>query len=142
MTNALRHEVTVACDQTAAFELFTTGMGTWWDPDHSSDATTFSGIDLEPRVGGVVSMRYGARSEEFGRVLLWQPPEAYSQSFWLAMSPEHPSRIDASFDGVDSVCTVRLRHGGWTEVNSDARDHYRDWPHLLGRFATAAARLS
>ncbi len=137
----LQHQVTVACDQESAFNLFTAGMGTWWDPVHTEDAATFTGIDLEPHVDGAVTMRHGADSYTFGRVLVWEPPSDYGQSFWLAMDPAHPSRIDAAFDGHDGVCTVRFAHGGWTAENEAAGARYSDWPHLLGRFAEAAARL-
>ena len=138
----LQHEVTVACDQDAAFHLFTTGMGTWWDPAYTPDAASFTGIDVEPRVGGVVTMRHGDETYVFGRVLVWRPTTDYGQSFWLAMDPEHPSRIDAAFQGVDGVCTVRFAHGGWTDDNLEASREYSSWPHLLGLFAQAAARLS
>lgn len=137
----IRHEVTVACDQRSAFTLFTSGMGSWWDPAYSPDAASYDGIEVDGRVGGAVAMRHGSSTYRFGEVTAWQPTTRYGQTFWLAMSPEHPSALDVVFAAADGVCTIHFQHTGWTEANASFRDKYGDWSHLLGRFAQAAARL-
>lgn len=139
--DALRHVVTVACDQQAAFDLFTTGMGSWWDPAYTPDPASFTGLDVEPEVGGVVALRTGDTAHPIGRVLVWDPPRRYAQTFWLGLDPEHPTRLDVRFDAVDDVCTVVFEHGGWTPHNRTSRTRFSDWSVLLGRFAEAAARL-
>lgn len=137
----ISHTVTVACDQQRAFELFTTGMGSWWDPAYTPSPGTFTGIDLDARVDGAVALRHGEESYAFGEVLAWDPPRRYSQSFWLAMDAAHPSVLEVTFVAADNVCTVTLVHGGWTADNAASRSKYGDWPHLLGCYAQASARL-
>jgi hypothetical protein len=135
----LHHEVTVACDRAAAYRLFTTGLGSWWDPAHTPDAATFTGAGVEPRVGGAVALLHGEQRSVFGEVLVWDRPAHYAQTFWLGMDPAHPTRLDVRFEEEDGVCTVVFEHGGWTEQNLAHRARSGDWSHLLGRFARAAA---
>lgn len=138
----LRHDLTIACDAARAFDLYTVGMGTWWLAAYTPDPETFSGIDGDPAVDGGIALRQGAERVLFGRVLVWEPARHFAQSFWLAMSREHPTRLDVWFTAVGAVCTVALEHGGWTSDNASARAEYSDWPLLLGSYAEAAARYN
>lgn len=135
----IHHNVTIACSPQRAFEVFTTGMGTWWDPAYTPDPATYIGIDLDPRVGGAVALRHGDATYPFGEVTQWRPGEHYQQTFWLAMDRAHPSTVDVRFTPDGGVCLVTFEHGGWDAANVAARDKYGDWPVLLGRFAEAAA---
>lgn len=135
----IRHLLTVASSAAAAFEVFTTGMGGWWDAAYSPDPAAFTGIEVEPQVGGAVAMVLGETHLPFGAVTAWEPALRYAQTFWLAMDASHPSTIEVLFEDADSVCEVTFEHGGWTAENLDSRSRYGDWPHLLGRFATACA---
>ncbi|CAN5425596.1 hypothetical protein BH11ACT8_BH11ACT8_01620 [soil metagenome] len=139
----LHHELTIACDPQRAFTLFTLGMGTWWDPAYSPDPEAFTGIEVEPFVGGALTMLLGDARYVFGRVRTWEPGVRFTQSFCLAMSPESPSEIDVHFaEDEGGVCLVSFHHGGWSPANRAFRTKYRDWPYLLGQYAEAAARLS
>jgi hypothetical protein len=138
---AIRHEVTVAGPPTVAFEVFTLGMGGWWDPAYTPDPAAFDGIALTPEVGSPVTMVLGEDSFVFGAVTVWEPASRYAQTFWLAMDPAHPSTLDVTFSDVDGApggeCVVALEHGGWTPENEEFRDTYGDWSVLLERFARA-----
>jgi hypothetical protein len=46
----------------SAFELFTTGMGTWWDPAHTPDPGSLTGMAVESDVGGTVALERGDAS--------------------------------------------------------------------------------
>jgi hypothetical protein len=139
----IRHEITVPGPPPVAFEVFTLGMGGWWDPAYSPDPAAFEGIALTPEVGSPVTMVLGADSVVFGAVTVWEPASRYAQTFWLAMDPAHPSTLDVAFRDVDGgpggECHVVLEHGGWSAENEHVRDKYGDWPLLLDRYAQAMA---
>ena len=139
----IRHELTVAGPPPLAFEVFTLGMGRWWDPAYTPDPDAFDGIVLTPEVGSPVTMVLGEDSVIFGSVTVWEPASRYAQSFWLAMDPAHPSTLDVTFSDVDGepggASRVVLEHGGWSAENEGQRERYGDWPALLERFANAVA---
>ena len=53
----IRRDLTVPCDPHEAFEVFTSGMGTWWDPVYTPDADSFTTIEVEP--DGLVTLVHG-----------------------------------------------------------------------------------
>ncbi len=134
----IRHVVTVACGPERAFEVFTADMGAWWDPLYSPDPASYTGIRVEPLVGGLVSLVHGDASYPFGEVTAWQPGERFTQTWTLAMDPSHPSSLDVRFEPAADGCRVVVEHGGWNAGNAGYRDKFRDWPRLLGRYAEAA----
>ena len=139
----IRHDVTVAGPPALAFEVFTLGMGGWWDPAYTPDPAAFDGIAIAPEVGSPVTMVMGEDTVVFGSVTVWEPASRYAQTFWLAMDPAHPSTLDVTFRDVDGApggeCRVVLEHGGWSTENEQERDRYGDWPVLLERFARAVS---
>lgn len=134
------HRVDVAASPRDAFALFTTGMGEWWDPDYTPDATTFTGVDLQPFVGGELAMVHGGERHVVGRVLRWDEGHEVALELWLGMPAEAPSELTVTFVEEGEVCLVELVHGGWTAENLEHRRKFTDWPLLLGRFARACAR--
>jgi hypothetical protein len=136
----IRHTLTVDASPQVAFEVFTLGMGSWWDAGYSPDADSFDGIAIAPEVGSPVSMVHGDSTHVWGNVTVWEPPDRYAQTFWLAMDAAHPSTIEATFTAVGSGTRVDFEHGGWTDENVAIRDRYGDWDHLLGRYAAAVAQ--
>ena len=137
----IRHSITVAATPETAFEVFTLGMGGWWDAAYTPDPDSFDGIALAPEVAAPVAMVHGTTSYPFGNVTVWEPGVRYAQTFWLAMDPAHPSTIEATFAAEGDGCRVDFEHGGWNEENSEGRDKYGDWPHLLSRYADSVAGL-
>lgn len=134
------HRVDVAASPRDAFALFTSGMGTWWDPEYSPDPSTFTGIELQPLTGGELTMVHGQERYVVGRVLRWRENHEVSLELWLGMSADAPSELTVSFVEEGGVCLVELVHGGWTGANLEHRRRFTDWPVLLGRFARACAR--
>jgi hypothetical protein len=132
-----RHTLDLACDPERAFDVFTFGMGDWWDPAYTPDAATFSGIVVEPYVGGTVATQHGEEQFPFGEVTAWEPGVRFAQTFTLAMDRSHPSELEVRFEAVGDGCRVMLEHGGWTHDNADYREKYGDWPHLLAGFESA-----
>jgi hypothetical protein len=134
------HQLDLSCSSARAFEVFTGEMGSWWDPRYSPDPDAYSGMLLEPRVGGTVALRVGERTYPWGSVTAWEPGIRYAQTCRLAMDPAHPSTLDVHVALARGAgCQVRFEHGGWTEANLGQREKFGDWPRILDRYAAATA---
>ena len=65
-----------------AFEVFTSGMGRWWNPSHSINKSPLKAVVMEPHVGG----RWYEVGEERFRVRMGPGPP-------LAAARPAPSRL-------------------------------------------------
>lgn len=140
LAGPIRHALHLRCAPSHAFSVFTGRVGEWWDPHYSSGASSLTGIEIEPRVGGRALMLHRDRPPYvWGTVTVWDPPRTYEQTFTLALDPDYPSTIRADFlpEG-DDGCRVEFAHGGWTAGNLTMRGHFGDWPHLLSGFVRLA----
>ena len=124
-----------------AFEVFTLGMGSWWDPAYTPDASSFDGIAIGQELGAHVSMVHGDSTYTWGHVTAWEPGAHYGQTFWLAMDPAYPSTIDVRFTTEGPGTRVDFEHGGWNDDNAAFREKYGDWGHLLGRYRNAVSQV-
>ncbi len=121
-----------------AFAAFTGGLGSWWDPRLTPDATTYRGAEVEGRVGGAVRLLHGADAYEIARVTAWEPGARFGLDFWLALDPAHPTTVTVDFTPQEAGTLVTLAHGGWTPANGVHRAKFTEWPLLLARFAAHA----
>jgi hypothetical protein len=132
------HEVVVGCDPATAFEIWTTRGGAWWPGGYTADERTFSGLTIEPHVGGRVVERHDdGRTFVWGEVTVWEPGAHLAHTFSLAHSGD-PSAVDVRFTAADGGTLVRLEHGGWHEGNVMDRPKFGDWPVILASFAALA----
>ena len=134
----------VPCSPAQAYEVFTARLNDWWPHDAYSPGPLV-GVRLEPRVGAPVTMDLAdGEAYVFGEVLVWAPPQHYAQSFTLAQDPDHPSRLDVTFEAAPhgGGTRVRFAHGGWTPQNVEGRARFTEWDILLGRYAALAATLA
>ena len=138
----IRSSLVVDASPEVAFEVFTLGMGSWWDAGYTPDPDSFDGIAIGPEVGAPAAMVHGDSTYPWGNVTVWEPPARYAQTFWLAMDAAHPSTIEARFVAEGSRTRVDFEHGGWTDDNVGFREKYRDWDHLLRQYADAVADTS
>ena len=95
----IRSSFVVDASPALAFEVFTLGMGSWWDRGLHPDPDSFDGIAIGPEVGAPVSMVHGDSSHPWGNVTVWEPGARYAQTFWLAMDPAHPSTLERHVHG-------------------------------------------
>jgi uncharacterized protein YndB with AHSA1/START domain len=132
-----------------AFEVFTVGIGTWWDPDHHILEAPLAEMVFEPRVGGHIIDRGTDGSEcRWARVLAYEPPDRVCFSWDIGLSwtvetdPNRTSEVEVTFRAVGAdrthvVLTHRGldRHGDGWEAMRDAVG--RGWS--LSHFAETAA---
>jgi hypothetical protein len=135
----IRQSFVVDATPELAFEVFTLGMGSWWDPTYTPDRDSFEGIAIGAEVGAPIAMVHGDSTYPWGNVTVWEPGVRYAQTFWLAMDPAHPSTLEVTFAAEGPGTRVEFEHGGWSDENASYRDKYGDWAHLLDRYRAAVA---
>lgn len=148
----VRTSLEVAAPPERAFEVFTAGMTSWWNPDHHVLPGTLTRMGVEPHVGGALweEMDTG-ESCVWGRVLVWDPPRTFAFSWlvgpdWGVPAPDAPgSRVTVTFTPTDGGTLVDLVHSeldahgeGWENVRRGVGAD-GGWPDGLRRLAAAVA---
>ena len=68
--------VTVEVDQQRAFDVFTAGIGSWWNRDHHLGDQPMKDIIVEPSVGGrCYTTQENGKEYDWATVLVWEPPD-------------------------------------------------------------------
>jgi hypothetical protein len=136
----ITHDLRVARSAADAFTAYTDGIGAWWPPDLTADASTLETVIIEPADDGRVFERHrDGRECDWGRVTEWQPAERMAYTSTLAQPGEHASLITVTFTDIDDGCAVHVEHGGWNDLNGVYRDKFSAlWPEILAAFASYA----
>jgi uncharacterized protein YndB with AHSA1/START domain len=145
----VRKQVTVQASQQTAFDVFTAGMGRWWNPSHHLTEKPFSDIVIEPRPGGRWFERDADGAEcVWGTVLSFDPPERVVLGWQLDSSWEYDAtvltEVEVRFVAEGPGTTrVELEHRNLERMGEraaevrDALDATGGWAGLLDLFAAA-----
>lgn len=134
--------VAVALRAERAFALFTERASEWWPfATHSIHGEQAVEAVFEPREGGRVYERTaGGTEEEWGRVLVWEPPRRFVLR-WL-VDPRCAGEVVVSFTPEGDRTRVELEHRGWEGYGDDAEavmaGYASGWEHVLSRYAGAS----
>lgn len=146
--------VRVEATRQRAFDVFTSGFGTWWPmaTHHIGEKDAVDAI-IEPRVGGRWFERAADGTEcDWGSVLQWEPPARLvlawhlDPDFRYDADPALATEVEVRFvaEG-ESATRVELEHRGFS-VHGDRGDGMRTavssdggWKGLLRTFAETAA---
>ena len=149
-TSLVRTTIDVSVPPDRAFEVFTTGIDSWWTRAHHVQTGELKEMGVDPFVGGRMWEENDAGEVcTWGRVLTWSPPLVFAFSWligpdWAAPGPDAPgSRVTVTFTPTATGTSVTLIHDqldahgpGWESVRegvgSDA-----GWPAGLRQFAVA-----
>lgn len=153
---AVRHTMTVPLDPQSAFDLFTTGIGTWWpaQTDHHLSDVPATAM-MEGHEGGRLYERdERGREYDWGRVRVWDAPGRLLLGWHLTPEwefdedPEMATEIEVTFEQAgDGRTRVSFEHRGF-EVHGQAGLELRDslgaedgWFEVLGRYERAGATV-
>jgi uncharacterized protein YndB with AHSA1/START domain len=142
--------VEVEIEPMQAFQLFTTGMGTWWPlGTHSIAADTHEGrvqakdVVFEPRPGGrIFEVMSDGQEGEWGTVRTWEPPHRVIFSWKPNLTDGPFTEIEVRFEPTRGGTRVRLEHRGWEHFGDQAlgrRALYDSgWSALFEMYRTTA----
>jgi uncharacterized protein YndB with AHSA1/START domain len=147
----VRKKITVNAPIETAFEVFTTGMGTWWNPAHHIGEGELEDVVIEPRDGGRWYETTTGGTCEWGKVQAWDPPQRVVLAWQLSADWEYdPSivtELEIRFEAEGPETTrVELEHRGLEAYGDrvgtvrDAIDSEGGWTGLLAAFAAAVER--
>lgn len=150
----IRRTVTVRIDAERAFDLFTSGMGTWWPVDaysravneFAADRVTVERLEFQARLGGsLLEHLSDGRTLPWAEVVAWHPPHRVALSWRPHSLPEPPTELVVMFTQTEGRTVVELEHRGWDRLSTSFRAeiyevYARGWVTTLDRFAAAADR--
>jgi uncharacterized protein YndB with AHSA1/START domain len=148
---AVRRSITVDASPERAFEVFTTGFGSWWPLEtHHIGATMATEGIIEPHAGGRWFERDADGDEcEWGSVIAFEPPHRVVLGWHLTpewkydADPEKATEVEVTFTPAEGGTLVELEHRGF-EKHGATGTNMRDavaapggWADLLELYAKA-----
>ena len=144
----ISRSVEVKAPPERAFTLFTTHMGPWWPAGKTVGKNPHAAIVIEPRAGGRWFERDADGVEtEWGRVLIWSPPERLVLGWQLnsrfTFDPEFLTEVELTFAVLEGGGTrVTLEHRNLERFGADAEKLAKQigsgWPQILAHFVDYA----
>jgi hypothetical protein len=134
----------VACSVEHAFDMWTSGLGRWWPPDHTVTGQP-DVIVLEAEVGGRIFERTTDGVEhDWGEVTVWEPPTQLSYRWHLRRDRADATEVEIRFLARGPAATrIEIEHRGWDRLGSvgeEWREQNRSgWQTLLPHFLTAVS---
>ena len=142
----VRRSVGVDCPVEEAWEVFTTGIYTWWPTDrHSLFGEDVRDVVFEGQAGGqVYEVGPDGARQPWADVLVWEPPRRLVLAWNTGASRGDPTEVEVRLTAYEdgSGTRVDLEHRGWErwEDGETARGNYdTGWELVLGRFAEKVA---
>jgi uncharacterized protein YndB with AHSA1/START domain len=152
MIEPIRRSVTVRCNPTTAFRVFTAEMDTWWPlkihsralDDREGGSIKAERIVVEERTGGrIYEVMSDGVEADWGTILVWEPPSRLVIAWQPNDERPAPTELELRFLPTKDGTRVDLEHRGWERLGSEAtaaRDSYATgWPLTFDtRYAEAA----
>ena len=143
MSAPLKLSFDVGCSPEHAFAVWTSGIGTWWPPDHTVTGQADLTVVLQEGVGGRIFERTTDGTEhDWGEVTVWEPPTQLSYLWHLRRDRSDATEVEIRFvPQGDTATRVEIEHRGWERLGADG-DEWRDrnragWQGLLPHFVAA-----
>ncbi len=135
-TEAIRKTVLVDFTPEEAFDLFTARIGSWWPVrSHSYGGEAVTQVVLEPRMGGRLYEVTDAGEQDWGSVLVWEPPARLVLDWQIGNAAG--TEVEVRFSPEGPGTRVELEHRGFGDEG--ARGNYESgWDIVLGPFVEAA----
>ncbi len=143
MSAPLKLSFDVGCSPEHAFAVWTSGIGTWWPPDHTVTGQADLTVVLQEGVGGRIFERTTDGTEhDWGEVTVWEPPTQLSYLWHLRRDRSDATEVEIRFvPQGDTATRVEIEHRGWERLGA-AGDEWRDrnragWQGLLPHYVAA-----
>jgi uncharacterized protein YndB with AHSA1/START domain len=136
----------VACTAEHAFDVWTSGIGTWWPADHTVTGQSDVVVVLQRGVGGRIYERTAEGVEhDWGEVVVWDPPARLAYLWHLRQDPADSTEVEIRFvDLGDRMTRVEIEHRGWERLGRAAEGarsrNLAGWDSLLPHYLSALAR--
>jgi uncharacterized protein YndB with AHSA1/START domain len=146
VTEPLRISFDVACSADHAFTVWTSGIGSWWPPDHTVSGRGDLEVILQGSVGGRIFERTSDGAEhEWGEVTVWDPPARLSYRWHLHQDRAEATVVDIQFlPRGDAATRIEIEHRGWERlgtVGEERREGNRKgWDGVLPHFVAAVEK--
>lgn len=149
---AVTKTLTIEAPQEKAFEVFTAGFDSWWPRSHHTGEGDLVMAVVEPRAGGRWYGTTTVGEEEWGRVLVWDPPHRVVLDWQLnadfAYDPDMHTEVEARFIA-EGPSRTRLefqhrdldRYGERAEAMRSTFESDGGWTGILQGYADAARRV-
>jgi uncharacterized protein YndB with AHSA1/START domain len=143
-------EITVDVTADRAFEVFTSGIDTWWSREHHNGPGELQKVVIEPSEGGRCYNREVDGNEvQWGTVLNWDPPGRLVIGWQLneqwIFDPKFVTEVELTFTPQsDGSTLVVLEHRNLDRYGAAAREIHASldsddgWGGSLRNFAEAA----
>lgn len=137
-TDAIRKTVVVDFPPAKAFELFTTGIASWWPVGtHSYGGEKVRNVVLDPGANGRLYEVTDVGEQDWGRVLTWEPPERLVLDWQIGDAAG--TEVEVRFTPEGPGSRVDLEHRGWGPEGTPTHERYSSgWDDVLAPFVEAA----
>lgn len=129
-----------------AFELFTSGMASWWPlKTHSVAEERAVTCRCESGVGGrIYEVDDAGREHLWGTVHVWQPPERVVFNWHPGRDATTAQEVEVRFSAAPEGTAVELEHRKWETLGGEAEEirsgYDAGWDITLRHIADAAGR--
>ncbi|WP_420627313.1 SRPBCC domain-containing protein [Candidatus Leptofilum sp.] len=144
----IQKSVTVRCNPTTAFHIWTKEISLWWPKRHSMSGDLETAVTIEGIVGGrIYEETPNGTTYLWGEVVAWEPPHYFAYNWYLGSGAQLPSRVEIRFTPLETTGTkVEVFHRGpelignlWIQ-RKDAFAHA--WEHVLPCYLQACEENS
>jgi uncharacterized protein YndB with AHSA1/START domain len=136
--------VVVPLSVAESFELFTSGIATWWPLEtHSIAEARAATCRFEPGVEGrIYEVDDEGAEHTWGTVSVWEPPGRVVFSWHPGRQPATAQEVEVRFSPAREGTVVELEHRRWETLGQDAvevrRGYDTGWDLTLSCFERGA----
>ncbi len=135
----------VACPVDHAFRMWTSGIGSWWPPDHTITGRLDSQVVLQGEVGGRIYERdREGREYDWGEVTIWDPPRRLAYLWHLGFERSSATTVEIRFNPRGEATLIEVEHTGWERLGQAApearRRNQSGWKTLIPHFTRAVEK--
>jgi hypothetical protein len=145
MTQPLTLSFEVACSPDHAFDVWTSGIGTWWPRDHTASGQA-AVVVLQSGVGGRIYERADDGIEhDWGEVTVWDPPARLVYLWHIGHDRSDATEVEIHFVARDRATTrIEIEHRGWERLGALGAERRNQnlsgWEALLPAFQAAVTK--